>query len=268
MQALEVDQSYISELWDRMWTSVVALVVLLVQQEQQQHVGAQSEWNTAHATFYGGSDAGGTTGGACGYGDLYSTGYGTNTVAISSALFDRGLACGACYEVKCAGSEKECHSDDSPIQVTVTNFCPPNPTLPDNNGGWCNVPLHHFDMSMPAFQQIASYKAGIVPVIYRRTACMKTGGIRFSMSGHNFMNLVLVTNVGGMGDVQAVFIRGSKTKWVTMTRNFGQIWQSSVNMGGQSLSFMVTTSDGKTVVSNDVAPPDWAFGQTYEGSQF
>lgn len=97
---------------------------------------------------------------------------------------------------------------------------------------------------------------------------MKTGGIRFTMSGHNFMNLVLVTNVGGMGDVQSVYIRGSKTKWVAMTRNFGQIWQSTVNMSEQSLSFMVTTSDGQTVVSNEVAPPDWAFGQTYEGSQF
>lgn len=110
-------------------------------------------------------------GGACGYGDLYSTGYGMNTVAISSALFDRGLACGACYEVKCAGSERECETE-STIQVTVTNFCPPNPTLPDNNGGWCNLPLHHFDMSMPAFQQIASYHAGIVPVMYRRYATL------------------------------------------------------------------------------------------------
>lgn len=231
-------------------------------------VSGQSEWSSAHATFYGGSDAGGTEGGACGYGDLYSTGYGTNTVAISSALFDRGLACGACYQVKCAGGASECHSDSPAIQVTVTNFCPPNPSLPDNNGGWCNLPLHHFDMSEPAFQQIATYKSAIVPVIYRRTTCMKTGGIRFTMSGHNFMNLVLVTNVGGMGDVQSVYIRGSKTKWVAMTRNFGQIWQSTVNMSEQSLSFMVTTSDGQTVVSNEVAPPDWAFGQTYEGSQF
>jgi hypothetical protein len=99
-------------------------------------------------------------------------------------------------------------------------------------------------------------------------ACRKSGGIRFLINGNPNFNIVLVFNVGGVGDVRRVYVKGSSTRWLPMTRNWGMNWQIGTVLVGQSLSFRVVTSDGRSCVSYNVAPSSWSFGQTFVGSQF
>ncbi|OQU93208.1 hypothetical protein SORBI_3001G499800 [Sorghum bicolor] len=239
-------------------------------------IAAAAGWSKGTATFYGGGDVSGTMGGACGYGNLYWSGYGTDTAALSSALFNDGAACGECYRVTCDDSASQwCLPGRKSVTVTATNLCPqtsqktnlcpPNHELSgdDGGGGWCNPPRRHFDMAQPAWLQIAQYKGGIVPVLYQRTACVKQGGVRFTVTGSNYFVLVLITNVAGSGSVKAVWVKGSATDRMPMARNWGANWQSLAGLAGQALTFGVTSTDGRTVVVPDVVPAWWKFGQSF-----
>ncbi|XP_071696740.1 expansin-A11-like [Rutidosis leptorrhynchoides] len=219
-----------------------------------------SRWARGHATFYGGSDASGTMGGACGYGDLYSAGYGTRTAALSSSLFNQGAACGQCYKIVCDRKADRRWCKRGSVTITATNFCPPRY---DGAGGWCNPPLQHFDMAQPAWEKIAIYQAGIVPVIFKRVPCKRHGGVRFTVNGRDYFELVSITNVANAGSIRSVRVKGSRTGWTSMSNNWGANWQSNSYLNGQSISFMITTRDGVTRYFPNIVPSNWRFGQTF-----
>ncbi|KAH9607793.1 hypothetical protein KSS87_022442 [Heliosperma pusillum] len=207
-------------------TTTLLLVIALVEGKIPGNYQGGS-WETAHATFYGGSDASGTM-----------------------------------------DDPRWCHPGSPSIFITATNFCPPNFAQASDNGGWCNPPRPHFDLAMPMFLKIAEYRAGIVPVAFRRVPCRKQGGIRFTINGFRYFNLVLISNVAGAGDIVKVWVKGTKTDWMPMSRNWGQNWQSNSVLIGQSLSFRVTASDRRTSTSWNAVPANWQFGQTFSGKNF
>ncbi|KAG8046343.1 hypothetical protein GUJ93_ZPchr0008g11782 [Zizania palustris] len=240
-------------------TGAVAVALLILASSS-----APATADEGHATFYGDDIGDETMEGACGYADMFKEVYGLETTALSVALFNEGWSCGSCYEIRCEGSTY-CRPG-AVVTVTATNLCPANYSKPREN--WCNPPLKHFDLTKPMFLRLVTdYRVGIIPINFRRVPCAKSGGVRFEMMGNQWWVAVLVFNVGGAGDVRTMAVKGSRDgQWLDMSRNWGQLWNVNLRLVGQGLSFRVETSDGRALVLNDVVPPTWTPGQTFQAN--
>ena len=96
-----------------------------------------------------------------------------------------------------------------------------------------------------------------------RVPCKKHGGVRFSVNGRDYFELVLISNLANAGSIKSVSIKGSKTDWMAMSRNWGANWQSNAYLNGQSMSFKITTTDGVTRTFQNIIPSNWEFGQSF-----
>uniref|UniRef100_N1R2W8 Uncharacterized protein n=1 Tax=Aegilops tauschii TaxID=37682 RepID=N1R2W8_AEGTA len=182
-----------------------------------------SNWIPATATFYGGADGSDTMGGACGYENLYVAGYGINNVALSTALFNDG-------QVLEAGRRA----------------------------------VHH--------QRLQLLRAGARGQHWRERVdqehvgereCWRQGGVRFTINGFNYFELVLMANIGGSGSIKSMSVKGANTAWIPMSRNWGANWHCLSGLVGQALSFAITSTGGQYLVFEDVVPAWWQFGQTF-----
>ncbi|KAF7027105.1 hypothetical protein CFC21_039179 [Triticum aestivum] len=194
-------------------------------------------WQKAHATFYGGTRR------------LRHDGWRLR-----------------CYKIACDRKRADllfCKPGVT-VTVTATNFCPPNDALPNDNGGWCNPSRPHFDMAQPAWEKIGVYRGGIIPVMYQRVPCVKRGGVKFRINGHDYFNLVLVSNVAAAGSIKSMDVKSSNSDdWMPMARDWGANWHSLANLTNKMLSFRLTNTDGHILVFNNVVPKGWNFGQSF-----
>eukprot|EP00897_Mesotaenium_endlicherianum_P003462 jgi/Mesen1/3143/ME000184S02208 len=219
------------------------------------------KFEKATATFYGNADASGTMGGACGFGNLFSNKYGVMTAAASIGMFQDGLICGACYEVACQGTG--CITKKT-ITVTVTNLCPQG-----SEGGWCNYPHRHLDLSQPAFEKFADRRKGVVTTQMRRVPCVKDSPIKYVLGGNPYFFQVTVTNVGRDGDLSEVWVMGNRDGWSKLSHNWGAVWSIGKPLLGKSLSFkLVTAFTKQTLTVMDAIPKGWSIGGQYSKGQF
>ncbi|EFJ20459.1 hypothetical protein SELMODRAFT_171427 [Selaginella moellendorffii] len=225
------------------------------------------KWEPATATWYGSPNGAGTDGGACGYGSLPNTPYGSDVGAGSPILFMNGIGCGTCFEVKCVDGQL---CSPQPVNVVITDECP---------GGYCSGGRTHFDLSGTAFGKMASgsaniqhlLAAGVLNVLYRRAPCIyKSQGVVFQVADGStpFWFETVIRYLDGPGDLATVELQQfGSSAWQPMSQVWGANW--CLNAGGGTplrapFSIRLTAlQTGEKIIAHNVIPANWAPQHSY-----
>ncbi|KAH7863957.1 hypothetical protein Vadar_023994 [Vaccinium darrowii] len=224
-----------------------------------------SGWTSAVATWYGSANSDGTNGGACGYQSAVGQPpYSDLVSAGGPSLFDSGLGCGACYQVKCTVNAA---CSGNPVTVTLADSCP-----------GCTDAAFHFDLSGTAFGAMAIsglatqlLDAGTFPILFQRVLCNYPGfSVTFVVdSGSNsYYFAVVIEFQDGDGNLSAVALQQANSNtWTSMQHSWGAVWELDTGAYLQApFSIQLTGDSGSTLVASNVIPVGWQPGQTYQST--
>lgn len=109
---------------------------------------------------------------------------GWDIAAISDMAPDYRGSCGKCKEVKCKRMDFKdgygqwlqrsnvCYNDYASVVVMITDTC--QCVYPNNyssNKRWCCMDMYHLDLSVWAYEKLASTKWGVIGVEWRDVPC-------------------------------------------------------------------------------------------------
>ncbi|KAH6835835.1 hypothetical protein C2S53_007818 [Perilla frutescens var. hirtella] len=213
----------------------------------------------SRAAYYPNSDDKGTETGRCGYGTFGAT-INDGDVAAASDLYEDGLGCGACYQVRCANSK---YCSDKGVTVVITD-----------HGSSHNT---DFILSSRAFGRMAQnadaaaslLAFGVTDIEYRRVSCSYPNTnitIKIDESSNNPHYLAFVIwYQQGMKDITAVQLCETESYVCkVLDRSYGAVWTSSSPPTGGALSVRMLFSDEKWIVPLNHIPTNWKPGDVYD----